>query len=84
MTNRYHKLKYKQIYGNGVNLHPTEYESFINSLDVGISPWFSVQLDAENRGELFHEISVLFAQIKSFLAKVPEIGFHPIIDEDAR
>lgn len=72
------------MYGNG-DLHPTEWESFINALDVGISPWFD-DISGENSEELLEEIDALFIQIQCFLTKVPQVynGIHPIVDEDAQ
>lgn len=79
-----HNSVINQVYGNG-DLHPSEWESFCQCMDSGISPWFSLKPSIDNN-ELFEEINALFTQIQCFLAKVPEVdhGFHPIVDEEAR
>eukprot|EP00804_Cyclotella_cryptica_P007102 CCRYP_014537-RE/>CCRYP_014537-RE protein AED:0.03 eAED:0.03 QI:291/1/1/1/0.9/0.81/11/143/2162 len=75
----------EMVYGSG-DLCPTEWESFIQALDIGISPWFRSKSSPSNNCELFDEISALFTQIQRFLLKAPdmEYGLHPIVDDDSR
>ena len=72
---------------------PTEWESLIRAIDIGISPWlvhrsfFEEQYgDVRLTEEIYAEVNALIAQIQSFLTKCSQIenGFHLIVDEESR
>lgn len=71
---------------NQSNLCPTEWESVVRSIDVGVSPWLlrrDGSLPVAN--EIRAEAMALFSQITSFLLSASNtIGFHPIVDDDSR
>lgn len=73
------------MYGSG-DLCPTEWESFIRVLDIGITPLFRAKSSPSNNTDLFNEIRALFTQIQRFLLKAPEMeyGLHPIVDDESR
>lgn len=75
----------EMVYGTG-DLCPTEWEAFTRAIDFGLAPWLLYQGEDPLQLEICDEISAIFFQLQSFLLKCSqvEVGFHQIVDNDAR
>ncbi|KAL7436370.1 hypothetical protein ACHAXM_005149 [Skeletonema potamos] len=75
----------EMVYGSG-ELCPTEWEAFTKAIDFGLAPWLLYQGEDPLQLEIYDEISAIFFQLQSFLLKCSqtEVGFHQIVDSDAR
>jgi len=75
----------EMVYGSG-DLCPTEWEAFTKAIDFGLAPWLLYRGEDPLQLEIYDEISAIFFQLQSFLLKCSqiEVGFHQIVDSDAR
>ena len=64
----------------------TEWESFIKTMDIGITPWLVCRVNGSLAQDIRVEATTIFAQVTSFLEKCSQVdtGFHRIVDADAR
>lgn len=75
----------EMVYGSG-DLCSTEWEALTKAIDFGLSPWLLYQGEDPLKLEIYDEIVSILFQLQSFLLKCTqiEVGFHQIIDADAR
>ena len=65
----------------------TEWESFVKTIDVGISPWLAhQQISSPLAQDIRVETVAIFSKLTTFLEKCSQVdsGFHQIVDADAR